>query len=86
MNFESKTNLSPDKLEELTRIKINSKLSKAADSLIELYTLYDKLHYDLDSILVSALGVILTADAKTKSALSTDLIQLIHKHFTTIKG
>ena len=86
MNFESKTNLSPDKLEELTRIKINSKLSKAADSLIELYTLFDELNYELDGILVSALGVILTADAKTKSALSTDLIQLIQKHFYPIEG
>lgn len=86
MNFESKTNLSPDKLEELTRIKINSKLSKAADSLIELYTLYDELNYDLDATLVSALGVILTADAKTKLALSTDLIKLIHKHFSPNKG
>ena len=86
MNFESKTNLSPDKLEELTKIKINSKLSKAADSLIELYTLFDELNYALDATLVSALGVILTADAKTKLALSEDLIQLIHKHFSLIKG
>lgn len=86
MNFESKTNLSPDKLEELTKIKINSKLSKAADSLIELYTLFDELNYELDATLVSALGVILTADGKTKLALSTDLIQLIHKHFSLIKG
>ena len=86
MNFESKTNLSPDKLEELTRIKINSKLSKASDSLIELYTLFDKLNYELDSIVVSALVIILTADTKTKLALSEDLIQLIHKHFPTIKG
>ncbi len=80
MNFESKTNLSDNKLEELTKIKINVKLSKAVDSLIELYTLFDKLNYDLDAILVSGLGVILTADAKTKLALSEDLIQLIHKH------
>ena len=86
MNFESKTNLSPDKLEELTKIKINAKLSKAADSLIELYTLFDELNYELDATLVSALGVILTADAKTKLALSEDLIQLIHKHFSPIKG
>ena len=86
MNFESKTNLSPDKLEELTRIKINAKVSAAADSLIELYTLFDELNYALDATLVSALGVILTADAKTKLALSEDLIQLIHKHFSTIKG
>jgi hypothetical protein len=80
MNFESKTNLSPDKLEELTKIKIKFKLSKAADSLIDLYTLFDELNYELDAILVSGLGVILTADAKTKLALSEDLIQLIHKH------
>lgn len=86
MNFESKTTLSDNKLEELARIKINSKLSKAADSLIELYTLFDKLNYGLDSLIVSALVIILTADTKTKSALSTDLIQLIYKHFPTIKG
>lgn len=86
MNFESKTNLSPDKLEELTKIKINSKLSKAEDSLIALYMLYAELNYDLDVIIVSALGVILTADAKTKLALSADLIQLIHKHFSPNKG
>ena len=86
MNFESKTNLSDNKLEELTKIKINAKLSKAADSLIELYTLFDELNYELDATLVSALGVILTADGKTKLALSTDLIQLIHKHFSPIKG
>ena len=86
MNFESKTNLSDDKLEELVRIKIDSKISKAADSLIELYTLSEKLNYDLDSIIVSALVIILTADAKTKSALSTDLIQLIQKHFYPIEG
>lgn len=86
MNFESKTNLSPDKLEELTKIKINSKLSKAADSLIELYTLFNELNYELDATLVSGLGVILTADAKTKLALSEDLIQLIHKHCSLIKG
>ena len=86
MNFESKTNLSDNKLEELTRIKINAKVSAAADSLIELYTLFDKLNYALDATLVSALGVILTADAKTKLALSEDLIKLIHKHFSPIKG
>ena len=86
MNFESKTNLSPDKLEELTQIKINSKLSKAADSLIELYILFDELNYELDATLVSALGVILTSDAKEKLALSTDLIQLIYKHFSPNKG
>ena len=80
MNFESKTNLSDNKLEELTKIKINAKLSKAADSLIELYKVFYELNYELDATLVSALGVILTADAKTKLALSTDLIQLIHKH------
>ena len=82
MNFESKTNLSDNKLEELTKIKIKFKLSKAADSLIDLYTLFDELNYELDAILVSGLGVILTADAKTKLALSEDLIQLIHKHFS----
>ena len=86
MNFESKTNLSDNKLEELTKIKINAKLSKAADSLIELYILFDELNYALDATLVSALGVILIADAKTKLALLEDLIQLIHKHFSTIKG
>ena len=82
MNFESKTNLSDNKLEELIKIKINSKVSAVTDSLFDLYRLFDELNYTLDAILVSALGVILTADAKTKLALSEDLIQLIHKHFS----
>ena len=86
MNFESKTNLSDNKLEELTKIKINAKLSKVTDSLFDLYRLFDELNYALDATLVSALGVILTADEKTKLNLSADLIQLIHKHFSLIKG
>lgn len=86
MNFESKTNLSDDKLEELTRIKINAKVSAAADSLIELYTLYDELHYDLYSALVSGLGVILTADAESKITIFPELVKLINKYIPKTKG
>lgn len=86
MNFESKTNLSPDKLEELARIKINAKVSAAADSLIELYTLYDELNYDLYSALVSALGIILTADAESKIIIFPELVKLINKYIPKTKG